>query len=239
MLRHYHFYDRSSGHDVGIGPTPSANERPQRRLLSRLLWRPSDRCRLIKPSPTNLHKSRRRYSAIRMAGTLVNPTGSVPRRCFRRRCRGELCGAVRSQWLDGRLEERGLCASSLSQQRARGARRRSSRHFRSRANLRPPSRFASVIDRLLRNQNPLENRNNLRSSSLYLVLGRRPGNRAAILRSEIHGDGSHSCSDHRCSVRAFDDSTARRLAAAASRGPRPGASRAGWRLSGLCKDRTH
>ena len=103
-------------------------------------------------------------------------------------------------------------------------------HGRSRANLRPPSRFASVIDRLLRNQNPLENRNNLRSSSLYLVLGRRPRNRAAILRSEIHGDGSHSCSDHQCSVRAFDGSTARRLAAAASRGPRPGASRAGWRL---------
>ena len=42
----------------------------------------------------------------------------------RRRCRGELCGAVRSQWLDRRLEERGLCASSLSQQRARGARHR-------------------------------------------------------------------------------------------------------------------
>ena len=96
MLRHYHFYDRSSGHDVGIGPTPSANERPQRRLLSRLLWRPSDRCRLIKPSPTNLHKSRRRYSAIRMAGTLVNPTGSVPRRCFRRRAtpvpQRDICG---------------------------------------------------------------------------------------------------------------------------------------------------
>ena len=85
--------------------------------------------------------------------------------------------------------------------------------LRSRANLRPPSRFASVIDRLLRNQNPLENRNNLRSSSPYLVLGRRPGNRAAILPSETHRDGSHSCSDHRCSVRAFDDSTARRLAA--------------------------
>ena len=102
--------------------------------------------------------------------------------------------------------------------------------LRSRANLRPPSRFASVIDRLLRNQNPLENRNNLRSSSPYLILGRRPGNRAAILPSETHRDGSHSCSDHRCSVRAFDDSTARRLAAAASRGPRPGASRAGWRL---------
>jgi len=90
--------------------------------------------------------------------------------------------------------------------------------------------FASVIDRLLRNQNPLENCNNLLSSSPHLVMGRRPGNRAAILRSEIHGGGSHSCCDHRCSVRAFDGSTARRLAAAASRGPRPGASRAGWRL---------
>jgi len=31
--------------------------------------------------------------------------------------------------------------------------------------LRPPSRSASVIDRLLKNQNPLDNRNNLRSSS--------------------------------------------------------------------------
>jgi len=70
--------------------------------------------------------------------------------------------------------------------------------LRSRANLRPASRFASVIDRLLRNQSPLENHNNLRSSSPHLVLGRRPGNRAAILRSEIHGHGSHSCSDHRC-----------------------------------------
>ena len=96
--------------------------------------------------------------------------------------------------------------------------------------MRPPSRFASVIDRLLRNQNPLENRNNLRSSSLYLVLGRLRATAPQFCGSEIHGDGSHSCSDHRCSVRAFDDSTARRLAAAASRGPRPGASRAGWRL---------
>ena len=33
-----------------------------------------------------------------------------------------------------------------------------------------------------------------------------------------------------CSVRVFDDSTARRSAAAASREHRPGASRAGWRL---------
>ena len=102
--------------------------------------------------------------------------------------------------------------------------------LRSRANLRPPSRFASVIDRLLRNQNPLENRNNLRSSSLYLVLGRRPGNRAAILRSEIHRRGSHGCSDRWSSVRAFDDSTTRRSAAAASRGSRLDASRTGWRL---------
>jgi len=40
-----------------------------------------------------------------------------------------------------------------------------------------------VISRLLKNQNPLENRNNLRLSSSTLVLDRRPGNRAAILRS--------------------------------------------------------
>ena len=40
-----------------------------------------------------------------------------------------------------------------------------------------------------------------------LVLDRRPGNRAAILRSEIHRHRSHGCSDRRCSVRAFDDST--------------------------------
>ena len=93
-----------------------------------------------------------------------------------------------------------------------GERRRDlSKPRRSRANLRPPSRSASVIDRLLKNQNPLENRNNLRSSSPHLVV---PGNRAAILRSEIHGHGSHGCSDRRCSVRAFDDSTARRPAVA-------------------------
>ena len=109
-------------------------------------------------------------------------------------------------------------------------RRLARKPLRSRANLRPPSRFASVIDRLLRNQNPLENRNNLRSSSLYLVLGRLRATAPQFCGSEIHGDGSHSCSDHRCSVRAFDDSTARRSAAATSRGPRPGASRAGWRL---------
>jgi hypothetical protein len=63
-----------------------------------------------------------------------------------------------------------------------------------------------------------------------LVLDRRPGNRAAILRSEIHRHASHGCSDRRCSVRAFDDPTARRSAAAGSRGPRLDASRAGWRL---------
>ena len=92
---------------------------------------------------------------------------------------------------------------------------------RSRANLRPPSRSACVIDQLLKNQNPLEKRNNLRSSSPHLVVGRRPENRAAILRSEIHGHGSHGCSDRWCSVRAFDVSTAMRSAAAASQGPRP------------------
>ena len=102
--------------------------------------------------------------------------------------------------------------------------------LRSRANLRPPSRSACVIDRLLKNQNSLENCNNLRSSSPHLVVGRRLENRAAILRSEIHGHGSHGCSDRWCSVRAFDDSTARRSAAATSRGPRPDGSRAGWRL---------
>jgi len=46
---------------------------------------------------------------------------------------------------------------------------------RSRANLRPPSRSASVIDPLLKNQNPLENWNNLRPSSPHLVVGKRPG----------------------------------------------------------------
>ena len=55
---------------------------------------------------------------------------------------------------------------------------------RSRANLRPRSRSASVIYRLLKNQNPLENRNNLRSSSPHPGLDRRPGNRAAILQSQ-------------------------------------------------------
>jgi len=32
-----------------------------------------------------------------------------------------------------------------------------------------------VIDRLLKNQNPLDNRNNLRPSSPHLVVGKRPG----------------------------------------------------------------
>jgi hypothetical protein len=46
---------------------------------------------------------------------------------------------------------------------------------RSRANLRPPSRSASVIDRLLKNQNPLDNRNNLRSSSPHPGRGQTSG----------------------------------------------------------------
>jgi hypothetical protein len=63
-------------------------------------------------------------------------------------------------------------------------------HVAAAPNLRSASRSPWVIDRLLKNQNPLEKRNNLRSSSPHLVLDRRPGNRAAILRSEIHGHGS-------------------------------------------------
>ena len=100
---------------------------------------------------------------------------------------------------------------------------------RSRANLRSPSRSAWVIDRLLKNQNPLEKRNTLRSPSPLLVVGRRPENRAAILRPKFIGTGAHSV-PIAGSVRAFDDSTGRRSAAATSRGPRPDASRAGWRL---------
>ena len=46
---------------------------------------------------------------------------------------------------------------------------------RSRANLRPRSRHASVIDRLLKNQNPLENRNNLRSFSPHPGPGQTSG----------------------------------------------------------------
>jgi len=46
---------------------------------------------------------------------------------------------------------------------------------RSRANLRPRSRSASVIDRLLKNQDPLENRNNLRSSSPHPGPGQTSG----------------------------------------------------------------
>jgi hypothetical protein len=56
---------------------------------------------------------------------------------------------------------------------------------RSRANLRPRSRSASVIDRLLKNQNPLEIVIIFDHPRRTLVLDRRPGNRAANLRSEI------------------------------------------------------
>ena len=49
--------------------------------------------------------------------------------------------------------------------------KRIGRPRRSRANLRPPSRSASAIDRLLKYQNPLGNCNNLRPSSPRLVVG--------------------------------------------------------------------
>ena len=88
----------------------------------------------------------------------------------------------------------------------------------------------SVIDRLLKNQNHWKIAIIFGHPRRTLVLDRHLRNRAAILRSEIHRHGSHGCSDRRGSVRAFDDSTARRSAAAASRGPRLDASRARWRL---------
>jgi len=64
-----------------------------------------------------------------------------------------------------------------------------------------------------------------------------PQNFGAVPRTSAHDQGA-SEDDRRllrfsngfCSVRVFDDSTARRSAAAASREHRPGASRAGWRL---------
>jgi hypothetical protein len=62
------------------------------------------------------------------------------------------------------------CAGKTSV-RCRGA----AKPRRSRANLRPRSRPASVIYRLLKNQNALENRNNLRSSSPHACPGQTPG----------------------------------------------------------------
>ena len=80
-----------------------------------------------------------------------------------------------------------------------------------------------VIDRLLKNQNPLEKRNNLRAPWFWTDLrGTAPqfcGPNSSTREPWLFGP-----------VRAFDDSTARRSAAAASRGPRLDASRAGWRL---------
>ena len=101
---------------------------------------------------------------------------------------------------------------------------------RGRANLRPPSWSASAIDRLLKNQNPWK---------IVIIFDhprriwswaniREPRRNFAVRK--FMGHKSHSCSDPQCWVQAFDDSTARRSAAAATRGPRPGASRAGWRL---------
>ena len=87
--------------------------------------------------------------------------------------------------------------------------------FDSRANLRPPSRSAPVTDRLLKNQNPLENRNNLRSSSPHLVAGRRPGNRASILRPKFMDAGAMAVPI--ASVR-FGHSTTRREALGAMTG---------------------
>ena len=59
---------------------------------------------------------------------------------------------------------------------------------------------------------------------------RRAHHRSARCGPKFMDKKSHSCSDPQCEVQAFDDSTARRSPAVASRGPRLGASRAGWRL---------
>jgi hypothetical protein len=99
-----------------------------------------------------------------------------------------------------------------------------------RANLQPRSRSASVIDRLLKNQNPSENRNNLRSSSPHPGPGQTSGEprrnfavrnsstrKPWLFRSPVFGSG----------IRRLDGEAVggRRLA----RTP-PNASRAGWRL---------
>jgi hypothetical protein len=82
---------------------------------------------------------------------------------------------------------------------------------RRRANLQPPSRSASVIDRLLKNQNRWK----------IVIIFDHP--RRTSSRADVRGTapqfcgfmdtGAHSCSDRWCSVRAVDDSTARRSAA--------------------------
>ena len=63
---------------------------------------------------------------------------------------------------------------------------------RSRANLRPPPRSASVIDRLRKNQNPLANRNNPRSSSPHSGRDQTSGEPRRNFAGGIHGHGSHA-----------------------------------------------
>jgi hypothetical protein len=71
---------------------------------------------------------------------------------------------------------------------------------RSRANLRPRSQSASVIDRLLKNQNPLENRNNLRSSSPHSGPGQtsgEPRDRTACPSEELDPAGTSNSMNFR------------------------------------------
>ena len=98
---------------------------------------------------------------------------------------------------------------------------------RSRANLRPPSRSATVIDRLLKNQNPLENRNNLRPSSPHLVVGKHPGTAPQFCGPTFMDTGAIAV---RIPNVRFRPSTTRRRGARRLPPARPRASRAGWRL---------
>jgi hypothetical protein len=114
------------------------------------------------------------------------------------------------------------CEHPVGADTAGGAYASSHSHRRGRANLRPPSRSACVIDRPLKNQNPLEN-------VIIFDHPRRAWSWADVGEPRRNFAVGNSWTREPCSVRAFDVSTARR-SAAASRGPRPDGSRAGWRL---------
>jgi len=93
-----------------------------------------------------------------------------------------------------------------------------------------PRQFAATIavrrltDRLLKNQNPLENRNNLRSSSPH------PGPRQTSGKARRNFAVRNSSTREPWLFRSPVFGSARRSPAATSRGPRLDASRAGCRL---------
>jgi hypothetical protein len=68
-----------------------------------------------------------------------------------------------------------------------------------------------VIGQLLKNQNPLENRNNIRSSSPHLVLGKRPGTAPQFCGPKFMDIIAIAVPiPNNVRFKAFDDSTARR-----------------------------